>query len=325
MNLFIDTNVYLTFYHFSSDDLEELRKLCVAIDNNEISLFITEQVINEFDRNREARISDALKRFNEQKLGSQFPQICKGYPEFNELQESLNKFEKAKDQIMEKLKNDIVNRRLGADIVISELFAKGETLSIDEKILEKAKTRSEFGNPPGKINSYGDAINWELLLSKLPMEQDLYLITDDKDYISPVDENRLADFLVDEWGNNKNARIFLYRKLSDFFRVKYPRIKLARELERELAVSRLVNSGSFRRTHSAIQRLSSFSDFTDAEINEIVKAYVFNSQISSVIEDEDVKEFIKGLISERAEIIKPELLGLLGELMHNSAEEENHT
>jgi hypothetical protein len=27
MHLFIDTNIYLAFYHFSSDDLEELKKL----------------------------------------------------------------------------------------------------------------------------------------------------------------------------------------------------------------------------------------------------------------------------------------------------------
>jgi PIN domain len=71
MNLFIDTNIYLTFYHYSSDDLEELKKLAVAIKSGEITLYSTQQIQDEFKRNRESKIADALKRFNEQKLGTQ--------------------------------------------------------------------------------------------------------------------------------------------------------------------------------------------------------------------------------------------------------------
>ena len=38
LEVFIDTNVYLTFFSFSQDDLEELRKLRVAIDNRAVRL-----------------------------------------------------------------------------------------------------------------------------------------------------------------------------------------------------------------------------------------------------------------------------------------------
>lgn len=31
MNLFLDTNIYLNFYKFADDDLEELQKLTVAV------------------------------------------------------------------------------------------------------------------------------------------------------------------------------------------------------------------------------------------------------------------------------------------------------
>ncbi len=36
INLFIDTNIFHSFFHLTSEDLEELKKLAVLIDNNEI-------------------------------------------------------------------------------------------------------------------------------------------------------------------------------------------------------------------------------------------------------------------------------------------------
>ena len=60
MNIFIDTNVYLSFYHLSSDDLEELKKLVVLAREGKVVLLLPEQVIDEFRRNRAAKIADAL-------------------------------------------------------------------------------------------------------------------------------------------------------------------------------------------------------------------------------------------------------------------------
>ena len=50
INLFIDTNIFLSFYHLTSEDLEELKKLFVLIDKNEIQLFLPTQVRNELER-----------------------------------------------------------------------------------------------------------------------------------------------------------------------------------------------------------------------------------------------------------------------------------
>ena len=79
MNLFIDSSVYLSFYHFSSDDLEQLKKLVVAIRSGKIKLLFTTQVIDEFNRNRESKITDALKKFIEQNPSSSFPQFIEGF------------------------------------------------------------------------------------------------------------------------------------------------------------------------------------------------------------------------------------------------------
>ena len=47
MHFFIDTNAYLSFYHFSGDDLEELKKLGVLIKQKQLTLVVPEQTRNE--------------------------------------------------------------------------------------------------------------------------------------------------------------------------------------------------------------------------------------------------------------------------------------
>jgi len=163
------------------------------------------------------------------------------------------------------------------------------------------------GNPPGKDGSLGDAINWETLLKKMP-NQELFLITDDKDYISQVGDSRLAQFLTEEWEEHKTKEIHLYRKLSDFFRDKFPKIKLASEMEKELAISELTKSGKFQTTHNAIANLSKFTDFTTDELNAIVDAAISNSQIYWIAQDADVKAFMQGLLVGRESSIDSEKL-----------------
>lgn len=53
VNLFIDTNIFLSFYHLSGEDLEELDKLAVLIKKKQVQLLLPRQVRDEFYRNRE--------------------------------------------------------------------------------------------------------------------------------------------------------------------------------------------------------------------------------------------------------------------------------
>jgi hypothetical protein len=50
MNLFLDSNIYLSFYRLSDDDLEELQKLTVAVRSKDTTLYVTDQVRDEFNR-----------------------------------------------------------------------------------------------------------------------------------------------------------------------------------------------------------------------------------------------------------------------------------
>ena len=96
IHLFIDTNVYLKFYHFSNDDLEELSKLKVLMDNDQLELHLPEQIADEFNRNRDTKLEDSLKTFNQSKLSTQFPQFCKGYKEYETLKKLIKDYDREK-------------------------------------------------------------------------------------------------------------------------------------------------------------------------------------------------------------------------------------
>ncbi len=319
-HLFIDTNIYLTFYHFSSDDLEELKKLLVAVDSGKIELHITKQVITEFRRNREAKIAHALKIFNAQKLPDQFPQICKGYAEYSTLRGLLRSFSDVRTQLLDALKSDIDSNKCGADIITDGLFDKAHLLELDDDVIDAARRRIALGNPPGSNYSIGDAINWQLLLKHFPDDEELHLITGDtKDYSSRIEKGRLSEFLAVEWQEHGKSPLHYYTKLSDFLRNEFPNIRLASELEKDLAIDSFANSPTFASTKSAIRKLRRITDFSDSEIAEIVEASTANNQIYWIHEDYIVRSFLFGVIKGREDAIDPELLEKFHKIYGNEA------
>ncbi len=315
MHLFIDTNIFLAFYHLTSDDLEELRKLALLIDGEQVVLLLPDQVAAEFRRNRENKIADALKGLKEQRLNLQFPQICKDYPEYPDLRALQKQYEERHSALLDKVSHDISNSTLKADETIKELFAKAKRIESTPELVSRAKLRIAVGHPPGKDNSIGDAINWEALLDYMPPLTDLHFITDDRDYVSILDENRFKDFLFQEWAaRTQDSKLHLYRRLSSFFKDYFPQIKLASELERELLIQKLASSPSFSRTHSAVARLSKHTQFTAAQRNDIVRAAVSNNQVSWIIDDDDVHQFLTAVTTGHEDEIEDALLSELQEL-----------
>ena len=84
-NLFIDTNIWLSLFHYTNDDLEQLGKLR-ALVGTDIRLFIPEQIYNEVYRNRENKIKDALYQF--EKFSLSFPAFFKNYEEYDDFSKS---------------------------------------------------------------------------------------------------------------------------------------------------------------------------------------------------------------------------------------------
>jgi hypothetical protein len=84
--------------------------------------------------------------------------------------------------------------------------------------------------------------------------------------------------------------------LTEFFKAHFPKIKLAIDMERAGAVAKLADSGSFASTHRSITELSAYDSLTDAEVDTLVDAALNNSQIRSIICDNDVSSFYQELI-----------------------------
>lgn len=317
MHLFIDTNIFLSFYHFTSEDLEELNKLGVLLEQKKVRLYLPEQVVDEFRRNRENRIITALKQLQEPKLKLEYPQLCKDYEEYLTLKELLEECEKQRSILVDKIMKDVAKQTLKADETIQNLFEKATRISIDDKLVDKARVRMQVGNPPGKGRSLGDAINWETLLRDVPDGENLYFITDDKDYRSIVDRNNFREFLSQEWTEKKKSQIVYYERLSLFFQAHFPNIKLASELEKESLIGDLAASRSFAQTHTLVSKLSNYNDFTSEQLNEIVEAAISNNQIYWIIKDPDVYEFFTSIIRGHENQIDEDNLNMLMQELQN--------
>jgi predicted nucleic acid-binding protein len=308
MNIFIDTNIFLSFYHLSSDELEELKKLAVLLREKKVILFLPEQVRQEFLRNRANKIADAIKRLRAQQSGLQIPQMGKQYPEFIEIMEAHNLVQKKLSALIESINYDASNNFLEADSVIEELFGVAVVIPRDKEMIDRARQRAELGDPPGKKGSIRDALNWEALLSSVPMGEDLILVTDDDDYHSSLNQEDLDPYMVDEWSKAKKSSIHPYDRPSSMFRDYFPDIKLASELEKDLLIQELAQSGTFDHTRGIISRLRKFTDFTKSQVNAIVSAAITNNQVYWIATYPTIRTFLESIVKGREGLISPENL-----------------
>lgn len=295
INLFIDTNIWLAMFHLSKDDLKELNKLKELI-GKEIKIYIPRQVRCEYLRNRDSKIKDALDKFKITDV--QFPNLVKCYDEYNDLKKKFDELKKEHSVLVEKITNDVLEQNTPADIAISELFNKTEIIECSNDIVNKAKLRYDLGNPPGKKNSYGDAINWECLLENIPDGEDLYFISDDKDYCSELCKDKFNIYLTTEWESIKKSQIHFYRSLHDFLLNKYKDYNIILEQYKEQLISELYESSSFIETHSIISKLMDYSDLSQKNISDICTAAMENNQINWIIHDNDISTFYKKILKD---------------------------
>lgn len=324
LNLFIDTNIFLSFYHMTNENLNELKKLTKLLEKKEIILFLPEQVKQEFQGNRENKIADAMKRLRDHKFKLSFPNMCKGYSEYEKLRDGLEECSRYHTSLIDCLEEDILKEQLEADKIIEAVFGEAHCIKTTNDLRTCARIRGEQRNPPGKTDSLGDAINWEILLDEAPHGEDLYIVSEDRDYQAPFKsknaskEDRIHPYLSNEWKNKKNSEIHFYTKLSGFFRDLYPDIRLSEDLDKNFAIRALADSPNFASTHAAIEDLKRYgSDFSKLQINEIIYAALFNSQVNLILDDRDVKEFIDQLIQDKENEITPEMLDEIRELLES--------
>lgn len=306
ITLFIDTNVLLSFYHLTSEDIEELKKLVALVEKSEISLIVPKQVENEFWRNRGAKIIDAMKKLREAKFNTSFPAFTKDYEEYSEIRDLLKKADQLHAALVGKITEDAKNTCLKADEIVTGLFTKATKPDFKQEHYLSAVMRARLGNPPGKNDSIGDAVNWETLLITVTEGTDLYLVSEDKDYRSHLSEGVFNEFLRNEWEAKKKSKLHYYSKISDFFKKCFPNIKIASQIETDLAIANLSNSGSFASTHAHIAQLDKFDQFTPEQVEQIVNIPAQNNQVAWIIDDTDVHAFYAKLLAKYAKILKEE-------------------
>lgn len=292
MHVFVDTNILLSFYHYSSDELDALNDVFANHEHGSATVYVTEQVKDEFVRNRDGKIKDALKKFKDSKIHLQFPSFMKGYEEYGRLREIADEAKSLSKSILEKVNEAIENEKLRADELITSIFAESSCTEVTAKRLEAANIRLARGNPPGKNSSLGDAINWEILLEKVPENNDVHIISADGDFYSALNEEKPGAFITKEWERKKKGAVFVYRTLSAFTKEHFDGIAFSYDKDKQELIEKLEMSGSFARTHDLIARLSEYSYFSLKEVEEILDAAAANSQFGWIVSDYDVSDFL---------------------------------
>ena len=259
--------------------------------------FLPEQVKHEVLRNRDAKIKDALSSFTKLQLPS-FPNFCKGYEEYDKFSQVFSSLTTLFDRWLKKILGDVHNQTLPPDKAIARLFDSVAPIECSASIIHAAELRYRRGNPPGKDNKLGDAINWECLLENVPQGEDLYFVSKDSDYQSVVDQTTFNLFLDNEWKIKKHSKIHFFIDLVSFFKIHAQDIKLQEQEEnkKEELITGLNSSINFATTHALIAQLQHYSDWSFSQIDKLCTIALENSQIGWILLDSDVQNFYKRIV-----------------------------
>lgn len=280
INIFIDTNVYLSFYRLSSDDVEKLEILVELIkEAKEAKLFTTTQIIDEFSRNRDSVVAEALKVFSEFSKSAPYVPFMKKYEDCPEYLDSYKEFLKRKKKMEDKINDDVEQFRLPSDQLIEALFNVSERIEATEDIIKLSRNRYDKWNPPGKKWSYWDAINWECLLKGFPDKENLYFIWMDGDYVSSLGKTQFNSFLQKEWSDKKQSSVLFYEKISLFLKNTFPQIGNLDEYRKDSTIDRLSVCRTFDAGRRYLGQLKSMDNFSIAQIRRIVEASIWNDQV----------------------------------------------
>lgn len=294
MKLFIDANIFLSFYDFTSNTLSELHKLAHLIQNKEITLLLPQQVVDETWRNRGTGIDRSFKPFRKY-TSIHFPCYCRSHESYGDLVARQREIRKMHRSMVKDIQKDIDENRLEADILLRKLFNIGTNIETTPELISSANQRISLGNPPGKKGSIGDAINWESLLDFVPTDTPCFLISADRDYESVLKPGTIKSFLLQEWERKKESSLHFYPALTQFINEHFPDIDLTEEKRKGELIYGLMNSASFAVTHKLIEGLQQYDQFTQKQIEDLIHALLENDQVRWIIGDDDVNEFYRGI------------------------------
>ena len=317
-HVFVDTNVFLSLYAYTDDNIEELKKCVELIKAKQLKLYIPSTVNQEFYRNRDKKIFESLGNLEKFSTSLSLPRFVDHHQEAQELRDLLKIINTKRSNLVQKAKAEIIARELAADKLFSELTAIASVFAVSPEATKAARLRLEHSNPPGKDGSLGDRLNWEFLLEKVPDGSTLHLISRDKDFASPIGPNVANSFLAREWEKRKNGTLILYAGFKSFIKEHFPDISLAADVEKALAIKSLVNSKSWQQTHAAIAILSTLTpDISDEEAKKLFLALLDNSEIRAISGDGDVEKFYQALLTDHWQVMSADEYKSVTELVED--------
>jgi predicted nucleic acid-binding protein len=345
IHVFIDTNVLLSFYALTHDDLEQLKKLIGLIKAYRLTIYVTQQVKDEFSRNRETKLNESLSQFEKLTFSKTMPRYIYEYKEAAAYRRSLNEVINAHKALAERARKEAESNSLEADDLLHSLFESSELLEVDSELIDLAQKRMHIGNPPGKKDSMGDQLNWEALIKHIDPETDLLIISNDGDYESSLNKGRPHQFLIDEWKTRKHAKLNLYHSLKKFLDDHFPEIKLAVDTEKLIIGAKktaVINLLSFVADgeHNwslwfvipeIMERAIPVIDyFTKEEAEQIIDNFLKSEPPSRLASKPQVRAFFDGLIGKYRDAVDTSLLEKLEERLqfletHDDAAESGST
>ena len=316
----LDANILLDFYSFPKD---EIQKLMAIFDSDpvtkEVEFLIVPHIEQEWRKNRSRKIEVTLKQFRKELDAIKrlpIPTVIKYSEFYEEIEEAKNKLKVASEAAIQSSLDAALKHELEADKLIAKILQgrdpthKLTLQKLQNQAFENAHRRTILDYPPGKANAIGDRLVWEsLLLADFLNEQDIYLVTSDEDFYSPLwkKENincsgvdaltnfnmRANEFLRHEWKRRKKGEFYVLGSILCLLEMlEAPDVQgLLHSKRRRRAVRKLRHSMSFQETHAAIAGLQTFEDFSESELENLVDAFLENDQIYRIIEDSDVRNF----------------------------------
>lgn len=309
MRIFLDTNVLLDFFRFSKSELEELRKVIGLAKKEKIKILMTSQVQCEFYRNRDGVISDILGQMRKSTQNYQFPAMAKEFDEYEEAVELQKKLPKIYNTLVRSILARAKDEKLAADELISNIFDVATKVNDDEEIFNRAHRRYLLGKPPrkGTDKTFGDAINWEALLSDFESTptEDLFIISVDGDFVSKYDGAMAHPYLKEEWTSRfPDSEVVVYNSLGAFFKEHFPEIKLASEIGVHEALARLEESGSFATTHEVIEEIVSLGALSLQAAQKFIEIAAGNNQVRWIITDRDIYDLLQDINKDHGAKLK---------------------
>lgn len=209
MRFHIDANILLNFYRDNSHPLS----LFDELDRRVSQLVITEQVRDEFLRNRASVLGTLSETFNKSFGGDLYTvPLVRGMTAHAEVIKVRDAYKQAAMQLAASIE------RLGThpetDAVLTRferLWNGGQVVRLmrSPEIINRAERRRLIGNPPSSPDrfSVGDEIIWESLLAW--GADDLVLVSCDKTFLGNV------SVLADEYKRLTNKRLVIVKRVSD--------------------------------------------------------------------------------------------------------------